>query len=194
MMLCATYTYTGSDPNMAEGRKGVLARPTDCKISRRGFFGRTRALASVAGSLNVLEAARRPGAQLRNVIFMVADGMSPGVLPLAEHFSQLVRGNGLLWRALIDRPEAARALVDMASLNSVTTDSSAASSSWASGTRIFNGWANMLPDGTKLTTIDANPALAMQHGLVRALWDSDRAARQATLVVRVQCQRVHIYG
>lgn len=86
---------------------------------------------------------------------MVADGMSPGVLPLAEHFSQVVRGKGLLWRALIDRPEAARALVDMASLNSITTDSSAASSSWGSGARILNGWVNMLPDGTALTPIAA---------------------------------------
>ena len=139
----------------AEEREGVLVSRNECNISRRGFLGRTAALASVAGSLDVLQAARRPGAQPRNIIFMVADGMSPSVLPLAEHFSQLVRGKGLLWRALIDRPEAARALVDMASLNSVTTDSSAASSSWGSGARVFNGWVNMLPDGTKLTPIAA---------------------------------------
>jgi alkaline phosphatase len=67
--------------------------------------------------------------QPKNIIFMVAYGMSPSVLPMAEHFPKLVWGKGLLWRALIDRPEAARALVDMASLNSVTTASSAASSS-----------------------------------------------------------------
>jgi alkaline phosphatase len=125
------------------------------KINRRGFLGQTGALASVAGSLEVLEAARRPGGQPRNIIFMVADGMSPSVLPLAEHFSHLVRGKGLLWRALIDRPEAAGALVDMASLNSIATDSAAASSSWGSGARIFNGWINVLPDGTRLTPIAA---------------------------------------
>jgi alkaline phosphatase len=122
-------------------------------IGRRSFLGRTAALAAVSGPLNVLEAARRAGAKPRNIIFMVADGMSPSVLPMAEHFSQLVRGKGLLWRSLIDRPEAARALVDMSSLNSVVTDSSAASSSWGSGSRILNGWVNMLPDGTKLTPI-----------------------------------------
>jgi alkaline phosphatase len=122
-------------------------------VSRRGFLGRAGALASVAGSLGVLEAARKSGAHPKNIVFLVADGMSPSVLPIAEHFSRLVRGKGLLWRALIDRPETAQALVDMASLNSVTTDSSAASSSWGSGSRIFNGWLNMLPDGTKLTPI-----------------------------------------
>jgi alkaline phosphatase len=57
--------------------------------------------------------------QPKNIIFMVAYGMSPSVLPMAEHFPKLVWGKGLLWRALIDRP----------SLNSVTTASSAASSS-----------------------------------------------------------------
>jgi alkaline phosphatase len=124
-------------------------------VSRRGFFKRTAVLGSVAGSLHALQAAARPGAQPKNIIFMVADGMSPSVLPLAEHFSERVRGKGLLWRALVDRPEASRALMDMASLNSVTTDSSAASSSWGSGARIFNGWVNTLPDGTKLTPIAA---------------------------------------
>ncbi len=122
-------------------------------VSRRGFLGRAGALATVAGSLNALEAARKSGNHPKNIIFMVADGMSPSVLPMAEHFSRLVRGKGLIWRALIDRPETARALMEMASLNSVTTDSSAASSSWGSGSRIFNGWLNVLPDGTKLTPI-----------------------------------------
>jgi len=124
-------------------------------VSRRMFLGRTAALASVAGSLEVLHAARRPGAQPKNIIFMVADGMSPSVFPLAEYFSRLVRAKGLLWWALIDRPEAARALMDMASLDSVTTDSAAASSSWGSGARIFNGCLNVLPDGTRLTPIAA---------------------------------------
>jgi len=136
-------------------RRGVVMSRTGCTMSRRGFLGRTGGLASVAGSLDVLNAANKSGATPRNIVFMVADGMSPSVLPLAEHFSQLVRGKGLLWRALIDRPEAAHGLMDMASLDSVTTDSSAASSSWGSGARIFNGWLNMLPDGTKLTPIAA---------------------------------------
>jgi alkaline phosphatase len=122
-------------------------------LGRRAFFARAGALASVAGSLDALYAAQLPGRQPRNIIFMVADGMSPSVLPLAEHFSRLVRGKGLLWRALVERPESARGLMDMASLDSLVTDSSAASSSWGSGARIFNGMVNMLPDGTKLTPL-----------------------------------------
>lgn len=41
-------------------------------------------------------------------------------------------------------------LMDMASLSSCVTDSSAASSSWGSGSRINNGAVNCLPDGTLL--------------------------------------------
>lgn len=128
---------------------------TSPHIGRRAFLGRAGALASVAGSLESLHAASQKGAQPKNIIFMVADGMSPSVLPMAEHFSWHVRGKGLLWRALIDRPDAAQGLMDMASLDSVVTDSSAASSSWGSGSRIFNGWVNVLPDGTELTPIAA---------------------------------------
>jgi alkaline phosphatase len=84
---------------------------------------------------------------------MVADGMSPGVLPLAEQFSERVRSKGLLWQALLNDPKTTRGWMDMASLDSLVTDSSSASSSWGSGSRIFNGWVNMLPDGTKLTPI-----------------------------------------
>lgn len=123
-------------------------------MNRRSFFLRAGALASVAGSLEALQAAaQKRGAQPRRIIFMVADGMSPSVLPLAEQFSLRVRGKGLLWHALLDRPEAVRGWMDMASLDSLVTDSSSASSSWGSGSRIFNGWVNVLPDGTRLTPI-----------------------------------------
>jgi alkaline phosphatase len=123
-------------------------------MNRRHFFKGAGVLAGVAGGLETLEAAaQKPGARPRRIIFMVADGMSPSVLPLAEQFSLRVRGKGLLWQALLNRPEARRGLMDMASLDSLVTDSSSASSSWGSGSRIFNGWVNMLPDGTRLTPI-----------------------------------------
>lgn len=123
-------------------------------MNRRYFFKGAGVLAGVAGGLEALEAAaQKPNAQPRRIIFMVADGMSPSVLPLAEQFSLRVRGKGLLWQALLNRPEAWRGWMDMASLDSLVTDSSSASSSWGSGSRIFNGWVNVLPDGTRLTPI-----------------------------------------
>lgn len=122
-------------------------------IGRRGFFLRAGALAGVAGSIEALQAAQRKEKEARNIIWMVADGMSPSVLPMAEQFSLRARGKGILWQALVDRPDIVRGSMDMASLDSIVTDSSSASSSWGSGSRIFNAWVNVLPDGTKLTPI-----------------------------------------
>jgi alkaline phosphatase len=81
---------------------------------------------------------------------MVADGMSVGTFTLADHYSWLTRGRGLRWVEVSRRPGASTALMNMRSLNSLVTDSSAASSSWGSGSRIVNGTVNVLPDGRAL--------------------------------------------
>jgi len=91
--------------------------------------------------------------EVKNIIYMVADGMSPSVHPLAQEFSLLVRNKSTIWHDLLAQPETVRGLYDMAALNSMVTDSSSASSSWATGSRIFNAQVNVLPDGTKLTPI-----------------------------------------
>jgi alkaline phosphatase len=122
-------------------------------FGRREMFLGAGALAGFGGALELLQGAQRSGARPKNIIFMVADGMSPSVLPLAQQFSLRVRGKDLLWQSLLNRPGVARGSMDMASLDSIVTDSSSASSSWGSGSRIFNGWINMLPDNTKLTPI-----------------------------------------
>jgi hypothetical protein len=40
----------------------------------------------MAGSPDVLHAAATPEARPRNIIFVVADGIKPSVLPLTEYF------------------------------------------------------------------------------------------------------------
>ncbi len=122
-------------------------------LNRRNLLRWTGVLAPLAGGIEQLEAAERRKDQPRNIIWMVTDGMSPGVLPLTEQFSRIARGKGSVWYALGQRPETRHALMDMSSLESMVTDSSSASSSWGSGSRILNGWVNMLPDGTALTPI-----------------------------------------
>jgi alkaline phosphatase len=89
----------------------------------------------------------------RSVIFMVSDGMSAGVLPMAEAFSRLARKKGTQWGQLLARKDIVHGLLDMGSLSGMVTDSSAASSSWGTGSRVFNAAVNVLPDGTKLTPI-----------------------------------------
>ena len=57
------------------------------------------------------------------------------------------------WLELFGHPAAQSGLMDMRSLNSLVTDSSAASSSWGSGVRIINGMVNQQGDRTPLTTL-----------------------------------------
>lgn len=95
----------------------------------------------------------RRGRNPKNIIFMVSDGMSAGVPSLTETFSHIVRGKGSYWYKILLDPEVTLGYFDMASLNSLVTDSSSASCSWATGSRIVNGQINMLPDGTRLTPI-----------------------------------------
>lgn len=84
---------------------------------------------------------------------MVADGMSSGTLTLADHFSQLTRKRGLTWMEFSRRENTILASMNMRSLNSLVTDSAAASSSWGSGSRVTNGSINQLPDGRRLTPV-----------------------------------------
>lgn len=125
-------------------------------LSRRELL-QAGAAALVGSGLLFREAAAqeraRPARAPKSIIFMVADGMSMGVPSMAEPFSHMVRGRGTRWFSLLQDPEAVVGLFETRSLDSLVTDSSAASSAWGSGSRVFNGAVNVLPDGTKLTPI-----------------------------------------
>lgn len=123
--------------------------------SRRDFFKRASWLASAAvGFPAVVRSAEdrlaAPGARPRHIIHLVSDGTSLGTVTVSDYFSRLQRQCGLRWLELCGRPEAHLAMVNMRSLNSLVTDSSAASSSWGSGSRVVNGVLNQLPDGRDL--------------------------------------------
>src|ERR1044071_9840283 len=127
-------------------------------FTRRKFITGTSGLATLfAGFPNIAYSAQelqtRPGQRPRHIIHLVSDGMSMGTLTCAEHFSRLLRGRGLTWVELYAHPAARSGLMNMRSLNSLVTDSSAASSSWGSGTRIINGKVNQMRDGRDLTTL-----------------------------------------
>lgn len=91
--------------------------------------------------------------KVRGVIFMVSDGMSPGVFTLAQAFSKLTREQDTSWWSLHHSPKTVRGLMDTASANSLVTDSAAASSAWGGGQRIHNGAINVNPQGTALEPI-----------------------------------------
>jgi alkaline phosphatase len=129
--------------------------------SRRDLF-RLIATGGVLGAVAGDRVTASSGPRPRNIVFMVADGMSAGIPSLAEPFSNLVRGRGTRWAALARDARTARGWCDTASLGSLVTDSSAASTAWATGSRVFNGAVNVLPNGTRLTPIGI---LARQAGL-----------------------------
>lgn len=99
------------------------------------------------------EGSASPPRKVRGVVFMVSDGMSPGVMTLAEAYSKLTRKKGTQWWQLFNNPSSVRGLMDTASANSMVTDSAAASSAWGSGNRVNNGAINISPAGKSLTPI-----------------------------------------
>jgi alkaline phosphatase len=139
--------------------------------SRRQFLARSGWIAaSTVAAPGLLLAAGpekfKPGRKPRHIIHLVADGMSSGTWTCADHFSRLVRGRSLAWCELYRRADAFSALVNMRSLNSLVTDSAAASSSWGSGSRVKNGVLNVLPDGTELRPLCS---LVADEGWARGL-------------------------
>ena len=82
----------------------------------------------------------------KNIIILVSDGMSTGTLNMADLYLSRKTGQGSNWLQLYKDNRVNRALMDMASANSIVTDSAAASSSWGGGFRINNGGLNT---GTK---------------------------------------------
>ena len=128
--------------------------------SRRSFFTRTAtAAAALTGVPHFAKSAETllatPGQKPKRIIHIVSDGMSMGTLTCADIFSQLTRKRGLTWTQLWKNPAARTAMMNTRSLNSMVTDSSAASSAWGSGSRVVNGAVNILPNGTLLTPLYA---------------------------------------
>lgn len=127
-------------------------------LDRRGFM---LAAGAVGASLVVpgraVARARpahrgRPG-RARNVIFMVADGMSYGTLGLAESLIRQRTGRSSNWAGLMLRDDVSRSLVDTRAANSMVTDSAAAATAWAIGELVDNGRIGLTPDGRMPTPI-----------------------------------------
>lgn len=128
------------------------------RTNRRRFFGQTGLLAgSALGLPRTLRGADCQACELddkpRSIIHLVADGMCWSTFTMGDTFSHLARGRGLRWLELYHEEQATVTTMDMRSLNSLVTDSAAASSSWGSGSRVVNGALNVLPDGRKLVPL-----------------------------------------
>jgi alkaline phosphatase len=96
---------------------------------------------------------------VKNLIFMIGDGMGPNQLELAKY----VTDTKVLAMEKLD-PSPAK--MTTRSLDGVT-DSSAAATAMATGYKTKNGWVGMLPDGSKPETIlERAEAIGKSTGLV----------------------------
>ncbi len=121
-------------------------------FSRRDFL-KTGAFSTAAFGSGVLGGAMKKSQKksavgdAKNVIFLVSDGMSSGTLALADLVKQSEVGEKSRWIQLYESDkDYHRGLMDMASLDSIVTDSAAAASSWGCGNRINNGGINWGPN------------------------------------------------
>lgn len=126
-------------------------------VSRRGLLGAGAGIVAT-GLLStplIAKAApdQRRGRRAKNVIFCAVDGMALSSLTMLDHYLQITEGKRSYWSELLDADDVSIGYQDTRSLNSVVTDSSAASSTWGSGRRIWNGQVNQYPDGTELRPI-----------------------------------------
>jgi alkaline phosphatase len=96
---------------------------------------------------------------VKNVIFMIGDGMGPDQLELAKY----VTDTKVL---AMEKLDPSPAMMTTRSLDGVT-DSSAAATAMATGYKTLNGWVSMLPDGSKPETIlERAEAIGKSTGLV----------------------------
>ncbi len=149
---------------MPFSRRSLLGRASG---GAAGLFAALHAPSARAEQRPVKAGEWRFGKRPKNIIFCVADGMALSSVTMADHYQQIVHGRRSFWSELMDREYASVGLQDCRSLNSLVTDSSAASSTWGSGRRIWNGQVNQFPDGTKLTPItQLLKAQGVRSGLV----------------------------
>lgn len=137
-------------PDPSEATDGVMRG-----VTRRTFLG-----AAAAVSLGVFATGNRARAQavgapragkVRNLILLISDGMSPGVLTLAELAKQHRSGESTHWVRLMrgEYGSSSTCLMETASALGPVTDSSAAVTAFSVGRRANNGALCVLPDGSE---------------------------------------------
>ena len=123
------------------------------RINRRKFLT-TAGIIGLFPSIPIHAATPKPTPTKNRlpsrIIFIVADGMGMGALTCGDLFSKLTRKRPLTWIQKMNQPGCITGLMNVRSLNSIVTDSAAASSAWGCGSRVNNGSLNVLPDGRNL--------------------------------------------
>ncbi len=122
-------------------------------LPRRDFLRAAGALSVVGAAASTPRAiAQAPGALVRaprprNVILLVADGMSLGALTVGDTFLRERDGRSAHLMQAMHRPGARSAILETSSADGLVTDSAAAASAWGIGQRVNNGAINWTVKG-----------------------------------------------
>lgn len=136
--------------NKIEQKKSGFSRRNFIKTGAitSALFGTGALLPACANTHTESKNGQKNTAQnAKNVIILVSDGMSIGTLSMADHFLRLKENRASYWIDLYEKGKVSRGLMDMASANSLVTDSAAAGSSWGCGFRVPNGYINIGENG-----------------------------------------------
>lgn len=148
----------------------TLIQASRRKFLKQGALGAALGLGLAGTPLRATAATGSRGGlgkgRPRNLILLVSDGMSHGTLAMADQYLTVQSGKRSHWMKLYENHSVARALMEMASQNSIIPDSAAASSSWGCGVRVPNGRINVDVDG-----VEHQPVLqiAREQGLSAGL-------------------------
>lgn len=91
--------------------------------------------------------------EAKNIIFLVADGMSVGTLTLADLYAQGAIGKHTTWVENYRNGRFRRSMMDTASADALVTDSAAGGSAWGGGVRVPNNSLNVGENGEPYTPI-----------------------------------------
>jgi alkaline phosphatase len=121
------------------------------RLLRSGGLGALGALGGLAPAAALAQGGATPApAKPRNLIFLVADGMSAGALAIADRYAAHVVGRPLRWSALVREAGIRRSQSSTHAADSHVTDSAAASSAWSTGVKHTNGALCIDPAGRRL--------------------------------------------
>lgn len=118
---------------------------------KRNEFLKTSLAAGIGALLPWQKATSPVIGKAKNIIFFAYDGFSWEDFSAAQHYSARNFGKPLHLEKLFKTGSAGS--MQSHSLTSMVTDSSAATTTWATGRKIVNGSLSAYPDGEKLTTI-----------------------------------------
>lgn len=146
-------------------------------IDRRTFLGAAAAAGIGAGAFG--QGGQRGSSRARNLIILIADGLSLGGLKLGEMYARQVGRDGLFLTGLMNEPGVRTSLVDTEIAGGTVPDSASTASAFSIGRRCAYRAVSVTPDGATPKPLFRRAREAgMAIGAVTntSLWDATPAA------------------